>query len=345
VIDRRTLPRILRRSLLAAAAAGTLTGTAAADSRDYPPTYASRKAPWYDPYRWFTSDARDAESSTATSKPTEGKPEPILVITSSPNPVTTTPSGPAGSPAWKWYGYGTPVSGSGNYPAVPANWHASVGSTPGAIPEGSSNGAIADPTTIAPPAPSRTEKPLAVAAPPDARPVSPRSNAPFPGATKVEWKSSGASIQLPQSETGEPRATLRMPVRTEESPTPPPPPVAPTPPTPPKVVTPAEEPEGPDLPVDPAPGILPPHAKAGQRETFRARSPEQELPETVTTAVRRACGRDVKVMEINSLGQKQILIRLSAPLDAAKAARDRLGRERDLAGWHIEFERVTPLSR
>ena len=44
-------------------------------------------------------------------------------------------------------------------------------------------------------------------------------------------------------------------------------------------------------------------------------------------------------------GRSGLLVRLSATSDAALAARNRLAREPDRAGWRIEFELVTPLGR
>jgi hypothetical protein len=66
---------------------------------------------------------------------------------------------------------------------------------------------------------------------------------------------------------------------------------------------------------------------------------------SIVATIRRACGPDVRVMEVVPAGPKRIVVRLSATHEAALAARDRLAKSPDRAGWRVEFELVTPLSR
>jgi hypothetical protein len=123
----------------------------------------------------------------------------------------------------------------------------------------------------------------------------------------------------------------------------------PTPKLPTAVPT-TSQPESPDLPVVPAPDIVPPPgggtvSKAVTRVTARALAPADELPASLVAAVRRACGPDLRVMNIDHAGPKRIVVRMSASPDAALAARNRLARDPDRAGWRVEFEMVTPLGR
>lgn len=102
-------------------------------SRDYPPTYSSRKAPWYDVTTWFSSDS-------------SGERREVKPSTVEPREVQPTRA----APAWQWYGYGAPTPGNnplapqGTYEHVPLSWHQVVGSTPGAMPLAQLRGA---PTT------------------------------------------------------------------------------------------------------------------------------------------------------------------------------------------------------
>ena len=329
--DRRTPPRFVRRGLLAAAAACALAGPAAADpmpSRDYPPTYSSKKAPWYDPLRLFTS----SEKTFVVPAGGESKPIPNEAV----EPGTTA------TPAWKWYGYGTPTPGrnplapAGTYPAVPPTWYTTSGTTPGAIPKGLQGaqpyvpGVIPDPLPLPqmPPGPGTS-----IAITPPAGPAVPAP----PAGESVDWKSAPASIRLPTAATpvsnSGPRATLKAPVHDD--------PPAPEPRTPLQRELPAAE--SPDIPVEPAPGIVaPPKGGVSRAETpmtARGLAPGGDL----SAAVRQACGTDVRVMEVTSIGPKRLLVRFAGAVDAALAARDRLGRVPELAGWRVNFDLVTPL--
>lgn len=341
--DRRTPPRFLRRGLLAAAVACAVSGPAAADpkaSRDYPPTYSSKKAPWYDPLRLFTAGEKTFVIPTGESKPI-------------PNEAVQ-PGPGAATPAWKWYGYGTPTPGrnplapNGTYGAVPPTWYTTSGTTPGAIPTGSLPGGqpyvpgvIPDPLPL--PKMPAGPSPFVAVAPPDGPVVPP----PAP-ADGVDWKSSAASIRLPvatpTSNEG-PRATLRAPVRDDGPSTPPTPPAppGPQPRTPLQRQLPASN--SPDIPVEPAPGIVAPPvggvSMADRPVTARGLAPAGDL----SAAVRAACGADVRVMEVTSIGPKRMLVRLAGSADAALAARDRLAHLPELHGWRVDFDLVTPVRR
>jgi hypothetical protein len=338
VIVNRTSPRIFRRGLLAAAAACALHGSLVAEpGREYPPTYSSRKAPWYDPFRIFTAPPT---TTTATPITVEHKPLP-----KSTGPVHTSSNE---TPAWKWYGYGTPTPGTnplapnGSYLSVPGNWYPSVGATPGAVPAAglmSIPGIVNDPTPIPKPTLPLTKEPPIVVVPPSDGPSLPRVNAPtssIPPAN-VDWKS--ASIGSPAKAVEAPRASLRAPVKdesqkVEETQK------VPAPRTPADRATPNLRGDSPEIPVVPAPGIVVPssESKAPLHETYRAR-------DGVTAAVKRACGTDVRILEITPAGAKHVVLRLAAPFAAAKAARDRLALESELAGWRFEFDLVTPLGK
>lgn len=340
----RTSPRMFRRGLLAAAAACALHGSLVAQPREYPPTYSSRKAPWYDPLRIFTSPPT---TSTSTPITVEHK---LLPKSSGPLPTSSSET-----PAWKWYGYGTPTPGTnplapnGSYLSVPGNWYPSVGATPGAVPAvglSSIPGVINDPTPTPKPTLSIAKEPPLVVVPPSDGPSLPRVNPPMSSSppASVDWKSSPASIGSPAKAVQVPRASLRAPVKderqkVEESQK------VPVPRTPADRVTPNLRGDSPEIPVVPAPGIVVPssESKAPLHETYRARIPEPDVPDAVTAAVKRACGTDVRVLEITSAGAKHVVLRLAAPFAAAKAARDRLALESELAGWRFEFDLVTPL--
>jgi hypothetical protein len=160
---------------------------------------------------------------------------------------------------------------------------------------------------------------------------------PTPHGDPVDWKSAPATIRLPTSatpvSTNGPRAKLMAPVHGD--------PPAPEPRTPLQRELPASE--SPDIPVESAPGIVaPPIGRVSFAEepmTVRGLSPSGDLSATI----RQACGENVRVMEITSIGPKRLLVRLAATVDAAMAARDRLSRASDLAGWRVDFDLVTPL--
>lgn len=327
--DRRTPPRFLRRGLLAAVIAGALGGPVAADPkspRDYPPTYSSKKAPWYDPLRLFTTSDKTFVVPASDSKPI-------------PNEMVE--PGAAATPAWKWYGYGTPTPGrnplapAGAYPAVPPTWYSTSGTTPGAIPGTGRHGmpaavpgAIPDPQPL-PKLPSGPAPSIAVVSP-DGPPGDP-----------VDWKSAPATLRapapaVPVSADG-PGATLKAPVH-DDGPSAPP---TSSPRTPLQRELPATE--SPDIPVEPAPGIVAPPiggVSHGDRfATARGLAPSGDLAATI----RSACGPEVRVMEVTSVGPKRLLVRLATSVDGAMAARDRLSRLPELAGWRVDFDLVTPL--
>ena len=318
--DRRTPPRFLRRGLSALTAACALCGPAVADpmpSRDYPPTYSSKKAPWYDPLRLFTSSDKTFVVPSGESKPI---------------PNEAIESGTSATPAWKWYGWGTPTPGrnplapNGTYPAVPPTWHTASGTTPGAIPKGLQGAEPYVPGVIPDPLPLPR------------MPAGPGSSiAVTPSGESVDWKSAPATIRLPTAATPVstvgPRATLMAPVHDD--------PPAAEPRTPLQRELPASE--SPDIPVEPAPGIVaPPIGRVSYADapmTARGLAPSGDL----SAVIRQACGVDVRVMEVTSIGPKRLLVRLAGTVDAAMAVRDRLGHVSDLAGWRVDFDLVTPL--
>lgn len=330
--DRRTPPRFIRHGLLAVVAMCALGAPVVADpkpSRDYPPTYSSKKAPWYDPLRLFTSGEKTFVIPASESKPI-------------PNEMVE--PGAAARPAWKWYGYGTPTPGrnplapTGTYPAVPPTWYSTSGTTPGAIPGGGRNGVsvhvpgvIPDPVPLPklPPGPA----PSIAVVPPDGPVVAPGNS--------VDWKSAPATLRPPTPATSVstdgPRARLKAPVRDDGPSAPPPPP----PRTPLDRALPRSE--SPDLPVEPAPGIVAPPIGGVSRGdgpmTARGLAPNGD----VSAAIRAACGTDVRVMEVTPIGPNRLLVRLAASVDAAMGLRNRLSRLPELAGWRVDFDLVTPL--
>jgi eukaryotic-like serine/threonine-protein kinase len=371
VTDRRTHSRLARRTALAAAAACALAAPAVAapPSRDYPPTYSSHKAPWYDPFGWFTTSQK---TSTPTPAPkTESRPIPI------PTRMVELPPGAAPTPAWKWYGYGTPVPGrnpfapNGSYPGVPGNWYGASGTTPGAIPATAVGphapvlpeilpvpGMMPDATALKIP-PAHLAKPSAdpaiVIPPPTGSdgdgPKLPGTVTPPTSPTSDgDWKTAAANLKAPTADAvaapgpdSRPAATLKAPIKEDERPTTP---VA-TPTTPPGAALPNQSSESPDIPVDPAPGIVPPPmtgetSMADRPLTARGRAPEPD----VADAIRRVCGPGIRVLEVARAGSKGVIVRMSVGnADAAWAARERLARAPELAGWRIEFELVTPVAR
>jgi hypothetical protein len=316
--ERRPSPTFARRVLLALAVACALAGPAAADplpARDYPPTYSSRKKPWYDPLGLLTSS------------------DPAPVYQSQPIPNSTVEPG-NGSPAWKWYGYGTPTPGrnplapNGVYPAVPASWHQASGTTPGAIPTGqAAKGLVPDPLPLPLPRPLPGPASSIAAAPPDS-PIAPA----IPKETAT-WKP--ATIRMPSADPDAPPARLRGPVAVDAVPTS-------NPRTP---ATPLQEELGPskspDIPVEPAPGIVPPSGgvSMGNRPITARGLPPIDLP----ASIRQACGADVRVMEVAPTGPKHLVVRLAGTLDAARAARERMSKLPELREYRVDFDLVTPL--
>jgi len=354
VTDRRTSTTFARQALLAAASACALAGSALAEppqSRDYPPTYSSRKAPWYDPFGLFTStDKKPAtDSRPITQVQSVAAPVHAVAAPAAPAPVVTHASAATGGPAWKWYGYGTPAPGQ----SYPANWNPSTGATPGALPSGRTwPGVVPDPAPTF--AGQRQPRTAAPAVPPNG-PSLPKPPTPSTGGppANVNWQSAPARLRAPTSPTaatddGRPRATLKAPVPADDASEATP--KLPTTPTTPTAVPPTQPPESPDLPVVPAPDIVPPStggtvSKAVTRVTARALAPDDELPPSLVAAIRQSCEPDARVMEVARLGAKRVVVRMSATPDAALAARNRLAQSPDRAGWRVEFEMVTPLGR
>jgi hypothetical protein len=336
VTNRRTSPHLHRRGLLALAVACALAGPVLADpmpSRDYPPTYSSKKAPWYDPLRVFTSTEKTyvVPASESRAIPNEAV-EP----------------GTSATPAWKWYGYGTPTPGrnplapTGSYPAVPPTWHTTSGTTPGAIPTGRLGappvvtGVIPDPLPL-PKLPVGPGTSIAIT-PPD----SPIASAP-PSGDNVDWKSAAASLRPPTAATpvsnDAPRATLKAPVRDDGPSTPPPTPVA-QPQTPLQRELPSSE--SPDIPVEAAPGIVVPTSGVSRGDgpmTARGLPPSGDL----STLIHSTCGTEIRVLEVSAAGPKGLIIRFAGTVEAALAARERLSHLDELRSWRVEFDLVTPV--
>lgn len=252
--------------VFAAAIVGAIGSAANAQpqSRDYPPTYSSRKAPWYDPFGWLTSSEKKSPTPTPTPAPKVEVHQPAIPL----------PPGTVATPAWKWYGYGTPTPGKSQFaPSVSTDWYVSTGATPGAVPQPTVGGGFVvdpfhSPGVVVDPAP--TKFPTVVVPPSYApAPIIPPAGGPIlpapTAATDVDWKSSPAAIRKPQADgpvDANPQATLGMPRRVDEMP----PPTAVKPSTPTAPRTPAEaarptSPETPDLKVVPAPGIVMPPIK------------------------------------------------------------------------------------
>lgn len=255
-IRRRSL-RFICRGLLAAASLCALGGNAVAadppSSREYPPTYSSRKAPWYDPLRVFTSTDKKPQSIAApTPTPAATAPAPV---TPPPSPIIQSPIRPGASQEWKWYGYGAATPGS--TPASAMFHSPKFNEVPiTALPEPSpSKGVIT-------PSPSSKIEPL-VSMPADVGPRLP-SPASTVNSNDVEWKTSAATLKLPSGDappksTDAPLAKLKAPVVSES-----PASVAPapaekrfTPRTPAEAVR-GPGPAAPDIPIVPAPGIVMP---------------------------------------------------------------------------------------
>ena len=295
-------------------------------SREYPPTYGSRKAPWYDPLRLFTSSDSKADPPTPYHE-------------SQPISNDTLEAAAGGTPAWKWYGYGTPTPGrnplapNGSYVTVPANWYTATGTTPGAIPYTripTGPGLVPDPVPT-PKFPAGPATSIALT-PPDGPVV-----APLPTADDLDWKSAPATLRVPTPDTATntngPRATLRAPVHAD----------TPAPATPLQNELPTST-DAREVPVEAAPGIVVPSAGWMSRTdgpiTARGLAPATDLPDA---AIREACGPEVRVMEIAPVGPKRIVVRLAALLEVARTARERMTRLAVLQDWRVDFELVTPL--
>jgi hypothetical protein len=97
--------------------------------------------------------------------------------------------------------------------------------------------------------------------------------------------------------------------------------------------------------VEAAPGIVPPPGGVLRAEvpvTARGLAPAGDLP---IAAIRKACGPAVRVMAVEEVGPKRMVVRLAAPMDLAWAARDRMARLPELRDWRVDFELVTPLAK
>jgi len=348
----RTLPRLCRRALwalvVACAAGGPVVAGDPPQSRNYPPTYSSRKGPWYDPFHLFTgSDKKSVVPASAVTlaAPTAGS-KPV------PNQMVDQPPGSASNPAWKWYGYGTPTPGgnplapAGAYAGVPGTWYSASGATPGAVPHGPAGatlpGLVPDPVPV----------PQVIYGGPTAFAVGdgltlPPVNSPAEKFAEVDWAPApSATLRPPNAgpvtsaaDPTAPPAKLKAPIRADEEPATAPVLGAPVPPT-----GSSPKAESPDLPVEPATGIVVPPLSGGMSRVDRPLKVRAQAPDAdAADLIRQACGPDVRVMEVSPVGPKRVVLRLAASRNAAMAARDRLARVPDLAGYQIEFELVTPL--
>jgi hypothetical protein len=161
----------------------------------------------------------------------------------------------------------------------------------------------------------------------------------------VDGQSVPARLRVPVAHAAVndgPRAKLGAPVH--DDPPVPPPARTSAPATPLERELPATDSR--EVPVESAPGIVAPSGGPVSRVdgtvTARGLAPAADLP---AAAIRKACGRDVRVMEVSAVGPKRMLVRLAATPDAAWAARDRLARLPELREWRVDFELVTPLQR
>ncbi len=246
VSDRRTTARFIRRAILAASLSCALDSVSvAADpglSREYPAVYSSRKAPWYDPFRVFTSPPKASEAKPAPvpfenasvpvsmPAPTFRQPmRPAEVSASAPvlrqpsRPVevpalmTSDVPAPGSAQAWKWYGYGTPShNGFGNAPIY-------SGAVPYVSPLRSVVTIPNEPPKIGLGVPPlfREETPVVFGSPGEG----PKLPAPAVPSDVNERSAPGATLKLPPIETPAvkpevPSASLRKPVASEEKPAP-----------------------------------------------------------------------------------------------------------------------------
>ena len=321
----RTSP-CLTQGLFALVAACALTGPIFADpapSHDYPPTYSSRKGAWFDPLGLLNSSEK---KSAAANTPIERMPIP-------------SPSGPLvaiNGPAWKWYGYGTPTPGQNQIsPNVPGNWYSSSGATAGAIPHAQAGAAI--PGVVPDPNPNSRSADLRRFRPNESL-VLPSDGPALPGAVAdVNWQSVPARLRVPTKEhvvsVDGPHATLKAPIPVDE----PTPAIRPSVPAGPAIPVPTAESS--DLPIEAAPGIVPPQVSRINRPiTARGSAPESAIGE----AIQRACGSNFRVLEVAEVGPKRLIVRLAGN---AVTAREQIARLPQLAGWHIEIERVTVLAK
>ena len=161
----------------------------------------------------------------------------------------------------------------------------------------------------------------------------PDSPAVPPVADGVDWKSAPATLRMPTAatpvSTNGPRATLKAPVRDDGPSAPAVPPMA-------QPVPRSSATADFRLAGHPGRGGTGNHGPAGRRRVA-GRPPGDGLalaPSVdLSPAVRRACGADVQVMEVSSIGPKRLMVRLAGTVDAALVARDRLSRVPELAGW------------
>jgi hypothetical protein len=315
-----------------------------APSRNYPPTYSSRKAPWYDPFHLFT-DKKVVPASKTESRPL-------------PTTHSELPPGPTGSPAWKWYGYGTPLPGGGPLAAPPApvnlhnNWHTATGATPGAVPMGqlggTGPGVVPDPFPTTRYIPQEQYVPTETKFADDGPSLPPTAGLPASPTPDASWGPAPASIRPPtldqavsSDDPAAPPARLRAPIRDDGTT-----PAGPTLGTPVPSATPSSAPpaESPDIPVVPAPGIVAPTrtggvSKADSAITVRGRAPDVDP----TALIRQACGKEARLMDVAPAGPQRLVVRLAGRPDATRAAIGRLSRVTELAGWRIDVELVTAL--
>lgn len=156
-----------------------LTSAAAAQSpREYPATYSSRKAPWYDPFRIFTSPPK----ATVSTMP-------------APMPVVSGPMGGT-SPAWQWYGYGSPAPSRLPSSPPPMRTYAPVATIPSEpiLPPTLPTVAAREPDWRPP---ARMTPPAIAPAAPLAKLGAPRPADPVPGSELVSPHQNSATPDIP----------------------------------------------------------------------------------------------------------------------------------------------------
>ncbi|MBO0698474.1 MAG: hypothetical protein J2P46_08775, partial [Zavarzinella sp.] len=250
---RRTPPHPFRRAAWALAVVCAVGGPAAADdpspSRAYPPTYSSRKGPWYDPFNLFSGSDKKTPSP-APPPTTSPQSQPV------PNSAVDHAPGPSATPRWKWYGYGTPTPSRN--PAAPTG---AYGAAPAGRPVAGLPNLVPDPVPgsklifTGPTGPTLFASLDGATAPPATNPQAEKfADVDWTPAPSATLKPPTAEQPATNPDASAPPARLKAPIRDEETPTTGPvlgPPVQPT------TAAPAAPPaESPDIPIEPAKDII-----------------------------------------------------------------------------------------
>lgn len=286
------------------------------------------------------------------SKPTPPAPAaapqqpPTSVGSRPPVPVSPPQGVYAGTPAYRWYGYGTPTAGAnpyapdGRYPQASDTWFTQTGATPGAfpVPVGGPPVTPREPPVVVHAYPQEPPRTLGTSRPMIARTA---GEQPDPTPTRM------VMAETPRST--EPREPVMpigagLPVPTDPSATPPDVNWQPASPRVPIAATPEAPPAKPQPPADPTDWgpsrrPLPTDAPLPTVSVTRGQAPVAEV--SVEDAIRSACFGRASRVGVSRPGPQKLHVKLVVPTEAdARDAAAVISRLPEVKAYAVTFEAV-----